>query len=1598
MANALRSMKVAVEGLLGQTEETGSTPQVYASAVAPRQNIGVTLDVGDIWVDTANKKTLWWDGNEWVEFGAKVSSDQIDEIANQVSGEFVESANQVLATSINARDLALQAQTDAEAASAEAAAYRLQAQAARDAALGYRGEAQAARDAASISAVQAEDAATSAAAAEAGAAATVSQAVTDASAARDAAQAAKTTAEQAAASALASKNVAESASNSAVTAASSAGGSATAAAASASTAATSATSAGQSATAAAASLTQAQTAASSASTSATQAATSATNAAGSASSAATSATTASNSATQAGTSASAAATSATTAATKATEAAQSASASQTSATAAATSASNASTSASQAATSETNAAGSAASAATSATTAAQSVTQAGNSATSAATSASTATTKATEAAQSASAAQTSAVNAANSASGASGSATAAAASAQTAQTSATQAGNSATAAQTSAVDAATSAGQANTSATAAATSATAAATKATEASQSAAASQTSATNAATSSGAASTSATQAANSASGAAGSASAAAASQALAATISSRGVSVITDQFLTTNNANNWQRWQTGGTLTLATNEVYPLGQSWDFNITATSQRAGLWTTTTATQWRGARNADAYFVEVEFTLVSGSLNGAGILFDWVNSGNTVFRSQKTLTEMLGGPATLNAVMVAGGVFVRPTNFTGTFSSNLVYAIANDTPFTTAVKRIKFHRVSIRVATAEEQAKGTIGTAFSLVDARLNNDFYTIAEADQAITSAVTTLQSTLLTEIAATNATLTDDYLTTTQTDAAISSATTTLKAQLEAPTGSIGLINASLINDYYTATQTDSAITSATTTLKSQLEDPTGSIGLINASLTTDYFTAAQTNAAITSATTTLKSQLEDPTGSIGLINANLANNYYTITSTNSAIAAESTTLKALLRDSFTPNDFAQDGTYWTQSINATPAAAANLGTPFTFVTVSTLGRSVRIAAPQAAAQIITPKEALSNIPGKSYRVTIRARHNNAFAGNSQTALRFGLRPLSTSYAGTTNLSLTPLTFTAANTNETFTFEVTTTGTTAFVRPFLEVLNTNFGTTGPTIEISMFEMVDSSAAASVQSNVTATLNTNHYTRVQTDSAISSSITTYNAQLTAPTGALGSLSANLTNNYYTKTAADTATAAQISTYDASVEGGVAASVTSHAVSIATLEGNAVASIGFRTQAGSAGALLELVSLANPGGAASTARIAANNIILDGTVTFNSFAAGGGGNLLQNTNFASGLLHWGTYQEGTAQTTFAVRNAGEPWAGTSYPTLMLFQNGTAANNNSVIYSGFWRNNSTQVHYGPAVTPGTWYEASVQVSTHRCKVDISVGFYDSAGNNISFTTVGTQTEVASSSSNPDSWPRIGGKVQAPANAAYMGLLVYKYGTLSGPNSYVFFHKPYVGVTHSAATALTPYSVGGSTIIDGATIKTGSITADSAVLGDAVITSAKIANLTVGTEKITGNAISVIRTVGAWSDYRYTVIFGWTTVASITFTPASAEGFLMAFVDGYTVATSGSQTNGYGQCQIRVLWRGTEIASENGAYAAAGTGGSGVVTKDANFFGFATYAGSGSGTLELQIYNPGRAAGYGTNIGCSLLMAVTEMKK
>lgn len=136
-----------------------------------------------------------------------------------------------------------------------------------------------------------------------------------------------------------------------------------------------------------------------------------------------------------------------------------------------------------------------------------------------------------------------------------------------------------------------------------------------------------------------------------------------------------------------------------------------------------------------------------------------------------------------------------------------------------------------------------------------------------------------------------------------------------------------------------------------------------------------------------------------------------------------------------------------------------------------------------------------------------------------------------------------------------------------------------------------------------------------LTAILGTDYYTVVQADSAIAAATTTLLSELVSPTGAIGKVNAMLLSDYYTIAQVDTAIAAATNTLEASIDD-VSATVTSQQIAIATLEGNAEALVAFRTVAGSAGALLELTATSNPDGVASTARIAAEKIILEGSIT----------------------------------------------------------------------------------------------------------------------------------------------------------------------------------------------------------------------------------------------------------------------------------------------------------------------------------------------------------------------------------------------
>lgn len=282
-------------------------------------------------------------------------------------------------------------------------------------------------------------------------------------------------------------------------------------------------------------------------------------------------------------------------------------------------------------------------------------------------------------------------------------------------------------------------------------------------------------------------------------------------------------------------------------------------------------------------------------------------------------------------------------------------------------------------------------------------------------------------------------------------------------------------------------------------------------------------------------------------------------------------------------------------------------------------------------------------------------------------------------------------------------------------------------------------------------------------------------------------------------------------------------------------ASITQAAV--VDLENNAAASITLRAKAGTAGAELELVSASDPTGATtSVARVNADNIILNGSVSTEKLTIGTGSNLLTNPDFLNGFTDWTAYS--TSVVGAAIRASGLGWAGATYPTFERYQDN--ANASSAVLTRYTPlNENGMPQFGVPASAGLWYEASAYISSHRCLNSIRLRFQDAAGNILSAVASGAESQnngVISASDNPDLWPRLRAHGQAPSNTAFVTLEWVKSGTDTGSNSYGFMHKPMLSVSHEFATVPAPYSAGGTTLISGDKIMTGAVTADKITVG------------------------------------------------------------------------------------------------------------------------------------------------------------------
>ncbi len=133
------------------------------------------------------------------------------------------------------------------------------------------------------------------------------------------------------------------------------------------------------------------------------------------------------------------------------------------------------------------------------------------------------------------------------------------------------------------------------------------------------------------------------------------------------------------------------------------------------AAAQSDGLYTQSGRNTWIGAVNLDGYVIEVDFTLHSGVLSGAGVRIDWERVGGQYYTPIRLQDMHLSGPS--GSVQRASAVFRKPQNFTGNFTKHDLYLFANYNGHGWArkAKNIEFHRCFVRPATPEELGTGIL-------------------------------------------------------------------------------------------------------------------------------------------------------------------------------------------------------------------------------------------------------------------------------------------------------------------------------------------------------------------------------------------------------------------------------------------------------------------------------------------------------------------------------------------------------------------------------------------------------------------------------------------------------------------------------------------------------------------------------------------------------------------------------------------------------------------------------------------------------------------------------------------------------------------
>ena len=170
------------------------------------------------------------------------------------------------------------------------------------------------------------------------------------------------------------------------------------------------------------------------------------------------------------------------------------------------------------------------------------------------------------------------------------------------------------------------------------------------------------------------------------------------------------------------------------------------------------------------------------------------------------------------------------------------------------------------------------------------------------------------------------------------------------------------------------------------------------------------------------------------------------------------------------------------------------------------------------------------------------------------------------------------------------------------------------------------------------------------------------------------------------------------------------------------------------------------------------------------------------------------------------------------------------------------------------------------------VEVGKTYEASIWSGAHRCKVAIYLEFRNAGNQTIGYSAdppTSVNNMESAGGNNLNSYKRIFARAVAPTGAAWVCVLIRKYNTVTGTDSWMFLNRPMLGVTSPNATELLSWSAPGHSVIQGDAILTGTIhanrisagTISTNELGAQSVTAAKIQSNSITSAQIAADTIT-----------------------------------------------------------------------------------------------------------------------------------------